>query len=39
MVAQEVDSLREQRPGMVQREEQILLIYELLQKAFLDIPR
>ncbi|TRM61599.1 protein-tyrosine phosphatase-like protein [Schizophyllum amplum] len=33
MVAQEVDALREQRPGMVQRDEQILLIYELLAYA------
>jgi protein-tyrosine phosphatase len=33
MVAQEVDSLREQRPGMVQREEQISLIYEILATA------
>jgi protein tyrosine phosphatase len=30
MVVQEVDSLREQRPGMVQREEQVLLIYDIL---------
>jgi protein tyrosine phosphatase len=29
-VAQEVDSCREQRPGMVQRDEQILLIYDIL---------
>lgn len=36
MVAQEVDSLREQRPSMVQREEQILMIYELLQEAFME---
>lgn len=34
LVAQEVDSLREQRPGMVQREEQILLIYEVLESFF-----
>jgi protein tyrosine phosphatase len=34
LVAQEVDSLREQRPGMVQRDEQILLIYEILEAAF-----
>ncbi|EGO19034.1 hypothetical protein SERLADRAFT_418661 [Serpula lacrymans var. lacrymans S7.9] len=33
-VAQEVDSLREQRPGMVQREEQLVLIYELLVQAY-----
>uniref|UniRef100_D8PMG2 Phosphatases II n=2 Tax=Schizophyllum commune (strain H4-8 / FGSC 9210) TaxID=578458 RepID=D8PMG2_SCHCM len=33
MVAQEVDSLRDQRPGMVQRDEQILLIYEILKDA------
>ncbi|PFH52348.1 hypothetical protein AMATHDRAFT_79848 [Amanita thiersii Skay4041] len=30
LVAQEVDSLREQRPGMVQRNEQVLFIYEAL---------
>ncbi|KIK91107.1 hypothetical protein PAXRUDRAFT_831122 [Paxillus rubicundulus Ve08.2h10] len=36
MVAQEVDNLREQRPGMVQRNEQISLIYQILAKAFLD---
>ncbi|EIN14360.1 phosphotyrosine protein [Punctularia strigosozonata HHB-11173 SS5] len=35
MVAQEIDALREQRPGMVQREEQILLIYEALALAFI----
>lgn len=29
-VAQEVDSCREQRPGMVQRDEQILMIYDML---------
>jgi protein tyrosine phosphatase len=34
LVAQEVDSLREQRPGMVQRDEQISLIYEVLTTAF-----
>jgi protein tyrosine phosphatase len=34
LVAQEVDSLREQRPGMVQRDEQIVLIYEVLAAAF-----
>ncbi|KAG5642231.1 hypothetical protein DXG03_003376 [Asterophora parasitica] len=34
LVVQEVDSLREQRPGMVQREEQTLLIYEILASAF-----
>ncbi|KIM88805.1 hypothetical protein PILCRDRAFT_813788 [Piloderma croceum F 1598] len=34
LVAQEVDSLREQRPGMVQRDEQIMLIYEVLAAAF-----
>lgn len=34
-VAAEIDSLREQRGGMVQREEQVLLIYELLQDAFM----
>jgi protein tyrosine phosphatase len=33
-VALEVDSLREQRPGMVQRPEQIVLVYEALALAF-----
>ncbi|KAL1738314.1 protein-tyrosine phosphatase-like protein, partial [Schizophyllum fasciatum] len=31
LVAQEIDALRDQRPGMVQRDEQILLIYEMLK--------
>lgn len=34
LVAQEVDSLREQRPGMVQRNDQLYLIYECLMTAF-----
>lgn len=34
LVAREVDALREQRPGMVQRDEQIHLIYEVLAAAF-----
>ncbi|KAI9454887.1 phosphatases II [Lactarius psammicola] len=34
-VIQEVDSLREQRPGMVQRPEQVLIIYEILIGAFI----
>lgn len=34
-VAQEIDHLREQRPGMVQRPEQALLVYELLIAAFI----
>ena len=34
LVAQEVDSLREQRPGMVQRNDQLYLIYECLMMAF-----
>ncbi|KAG1742711.1 protein-tyrosine phosphatase-like protein [Suillus paluster] len=34
LIAQEIDSLREQRPGMVQRNEQIHLIYEILNQAF-----
>ncbi|KAF8079187.1 protein-tyrosine phosphatase-like protein [Lyophyllum atratum] len=34
LVVQEVDSMREQRPGMVQRNEQIRLIYEVLTSAF-----
>lgn len=33
LVAVEVDSLREQRPGMVQRDEQLKLIYEMLTAA------
>jgi protein tyrosine phosphatase len=33
LVALEVDSLREQRPGMVQRDEQLLLVYEMLMAA------
>ncbi|KAF8913235.1 protein-tyrosine phosphatase 2 [Gymnopilus junonius] len=36
LVIQEIDSLREQRPGMVQRPEQVLLIYEVLANAFHD---
>ncbi|KDR85580.1 hypothetical protein GALMADRAFT_234526 [Galerina marginata CBS 339.88] len=34
LVLQEIDSLREQRPGMVQRSEQALLVYEVLADAF-----
>lgn len=34
LIAQEIDSLREQRPGMVQRDEQIHLIYDILNQAF-----
>jgi len=34
LVLQEIDSLREQRPGMVQRTEQTLLVYEVLSDAF-----
>jgi protein-tyrosine phosphatase len=34
LVLQEVDWLREQRPGMVQKTEQTLLIYEALSNAF-----
>ena len=34
-VAQEIDSLREQRPGMVQRLEQAMLVYEVLVAAFM----
>ncbi|EKM48738.1 uncharacterized protein PHACADRAFT_266176 [Phanerochaete carnosa HHB-10118-sp] len=33
-VAQEVDALREQRPGMVQRPDQVQLIFECLMMAF-----
>ncbi|KAF9257093.1 phosphatases II [Marasmius fiardii PR-910] len=32
-VVREVDSLREQRPGMVQRPEQLLVIYEILMST------
>ena len=35
-IAQEVDSLREQRPGMVERAEQARLVYEVLLGAFND---
>lgn len=34
LVVEEIDSLREQRPRMVERPEQTLLIYELLIRAF-----
>ena len=33
MVVQEIDSLREQRPGMVQRPEQVALVYKVLAEA------
>jgi protein tyrosine phosphatase len=33
-VVREIDSLREQRGGMVQREEQMELIYQLLEQAY-----
>ncbi|CAL1694610.1 unnamed protein product [Somion occarium] len=36
LVAQEIDALREQRPGMVQRPDQVTLIYDLLITAFID---
>ena len=35
-IAQEVDSLREQRPGMVERAEQARLVYDVLLGAFRD---
>jgi protein tyrosine phosphatase len=35
LVAQEIDSLREQRPSMVQRVEQIVFIYEVVAASFL----
>lgn len=38
-VSQEVDSLREQRPGMVQRLEQAVLIYEILIAAFILVTK
>ncbi|KAK7695088.1 hypothetical protein QCA50_002278 [Cerrena zonata] len=38
LVAQEVDSLREQRPGMVQRPSQVTIIYEMLMAAFAIVP-
>lgn len=34
LVAQEIDMLREQRPGMVQKEGQVVFIYEMLLAAF-----
>ena len=34
LVAQEIDALREQRPGMVQRDDQVVMIYETLLVAF-----
>ncbi|PPQ79884.1 hypothetical protein CVT25_002940 [Psilocybe cyanescens] len=34
LVLQEIDSLREQRPGMVQRTEQVILVYKLLAAVF-----
>ena len=34
LIAQELDSLREQRPGMVEREDQVVMIYETLIAAF-----
>ncbi|KAF5383996.1 hypothetical protein D9757_006975 [Collybiopsis confluens] len=34
LVAQEIDSLREQRPGMVQRPEQAVLVYEMMMGAY-----
>ncbi|KAF4606186.1 hypothetical protein EYR38_000235 [Pleurotus pulmonarius] len=39
MVVEEVDSLREQRPGMVQQDQQILFVYEILTSAFKATPR
>lgn len=35
-VSQEIDGLREQRPEMVQRNEQVALIYQILEQAFLN---
>jgi protein tyrosine phosphatase len=34
LIAEEIDSLREQRPGMVQREEQVVWVYTALSDAF-----
>ncbi|KZT08735.1 phosphatases II [Laetiporus sulphureus 93-53] len=34
LVAQEIDALREQRPGMVQKQDQMVFIYEMLMAAF-----
>ena len=34
LVAQEIDALREQRPGMLQRPSQVTLVYEMLMAAF-----
>jgi protein-tyrosine phosphatase len=38
-IAQEIDSLREQRPGMVQRPEQARLVYDILVGAFMMMTR
>jgi len=34
LVTQEIDSLREQRPSMVQRDEQVLFVYDVLVNSF-----
>ncbi|KIK71436.1 hypothetical protein GYMLUDRAFT_148439 [Collybiopsis luxurians FD-317 M1] len=36
LIAQEIDSLREQRPGMVQRPEQAVLVYEMMVGAYVE---
>jgi protein-tyrosine phosphatase len=34
LIAQEIDSLREQRPSMVQRDEQVVFVYDVLVNSF-----
>ncbi|KAH9948204.1 protein-tyrosine phosphatase-like protein [Amylocystis lapponica] len=34
LVAQEIDMVREQRPGMIQRDSQVLFVYNMLNVAF-----
>ncbi|KAE9409726.1 phosphatases II [Gymnopus androsaceus JB14] len=34
LIAQEIDSLRDQRPGMVQRPEQAVLVYEVVAEVY-----
>jgi len=39
MVVQEIDSLREQRPGMVQRVEQAALVYQVMADTDVSMPK
>lgn len=34
LIAQEIDALREQRPGMIQRESQVTFLYDILNTVF-----